>query len=63
MGPCNSAYEVFVSLYAKDIAGSFRLERIIIKRTDTNLFLYLSTDGMKDYDIKICATSRARKRN
>ena len=46
-GPCNSAFEVCVSPYAKDIAGSFWLERIIINRTDTNLFLYLRTDGMK----------------
>lgn len=62
MGPFDSAYELFVSTYAKDIACFYRLERIIISRKDTNLFLYLRTYGMKDYIIKICATSRYQKK-
>jgi hypothetical protein len=35
--------------------------RIIINRTDTNLFFYIITDVIKDDDIKTCATSRSKK--
>jgi hypothetical protein len=40
----------------------FRLEGIKMNITDPNLLLYLNTDGMKYYDIKICATSRSQKK-